>query len=673
MKSISEKIRRSYTPIYRIYVKTVLPALLYCLVTMSGTPAHAWQYSGGDTAGTRYSPLEQINRDNVDKLALAWSARSGEHKALPAEHYRRSAMQSTPILLPRAAGEHLLVCSGNNYLLALDPETGKERWRYDPEVPLEKRVLSYKCRGNAFYWEDRTTAPGETCRHRLFLGALDRRLIALDARTGKPCSDFADGGILDLDHPQEEGFDKPMVFTTSQPVVVDGKVIVGSSILDLAYRHTPVGTINAYDARSGVERWRFNIVPIDPTDPATATWPEQPDKQSGAANAWAPLSVDEANKLVFIPTSSPSPDFYGGYRHGDNLYSDSLVALDAQSGEVVWHYQFVHHDLWDYDAPAQPILFDYQRGTERIPAVLQLTKQGMLFVFNRLTGEPLIPIEERPVPATEVPGEKVSATQPFSQLPPLVRHTVTENDIWGLTPIDRWFCEQSFKEIRNEGIFTPPGFGRPSMHMPSDAGGSNWGGAGLTPDNLLLANVMDVAQTLQLIPIAELGNEVKEKKDAHDYMKMGHVKIRDTDYAFVKKPWVSPLGIPCVAPPWNKLVAIDLNTGATQWQVPLGSLHDSGPFTLPFDINGFGVPGIGSGVATAGGLFVIAGTSDNTIRAFDTSNGEMLWSYRMPVDGHSGVSTYEFKGRQYFVTTAGGHEHLGRETGDYILAFTLRQ
>jgi quinoprotein glucose dehydrogenase len=582
-------------------------------------------------------------------------------------------MQSTPILLPKEAGEHLLVCSGNNYLLALDPKTGEQRWRYDPQVPLDKRGLDYKCRGNAFYWEDISTGPEQACRHRLFMGTLDRRLIALNARNGEPCSDFANNGILDLANPEEQRFNKPMVFSTSQPVVVDGKVIIGSSILDLAYRHTPVGTINAYDAHSGVEQWHFNIVPTNPNDPAAATWPNHPEEESGAANAWAPLTADEENKLVFVPTSSPSPDFYGGYRHGDNLYSDSLVALDAQSGEIVWHYQFVHHDLWDYDTPAQPILFDYHRDSESIPAVLQLTKQGMLFIFNRLTGEPLIPIEERPVPATEVPGEKVSPTQPFSELPPLVRHKVTEDDIWGLTPIDRWLCKRSYQDIRNEGIFTPPGFGRPSIHMPSDAGGSNWGGAGLTPDNLLVANVMDVAQTLQLVPIADLDADNAEKKDAHSYLNMGHVKIRDTNFAFIKKPWLSPLGVPCVAPPWNKIVALNLNTGVVQWEVPLGSLHDQGPFPLPFDINGFGIPGIGSGVVTAGGLFVIAGTADRTIRAFDTTNGKMLWSYRMPVDGQSGVSTYEIDSRQYFVTTAGGHHHQGRESGDYILAFTLGQ
>ena len=652
---------------------TFLPALLCGLALVTAAPSHGWLYSGGDAGGKRYSALSQINTGNVDELTLAWTARSGEHQALPPEHYRRSSMQSTPILLPEAAGQHLLVCSGNNYLLALDPRSGQQRWRYDPQVSLEDRGLSYKCRGNAFYWEDPATGPQQACRHRLFMGTLDRRLVALDARTGEPCDGFADQGVLDLTQPDEQGFDKPMVFSTSQPVVVNGTVMIGSSILDLAYRHTPVGTIEAFDAHSGAEQWHFNIVPTDPNDPATGSWPEHPEQDSGAANAWAPLTADEDNGLVFIPTSSPSPDFYGGHRHGDNLYSDSLVALDAKSGERVWHYQFVHHDLWDYDVPAQPILFDYWQGNERIPAVLQLTKQGMLFVFNRLTGEPLIPIEERPVPNTEVPGEQVSSTQPFSTLPPLVRHRVTEDDIWGLTPIDRWFCQRSFREIRNEGIYTPPGFGRPSMHMPSDAGGSNWGGAGLTPDNLLLANVIDVAQTLELLPIANLASDDTAKKNAHDYLQMGHVKIRDTDFAFVKKPWLSPLGIPCVAPPWNKVVAMDLNSGAVLWQAPLGSLHEQGPFPLPFDINGFGAPGLGSGVVTAGGLFVIAATSDRTIRAFDISNGEVLWSYRMPLDAHSGVSTYEINGRQYFVTTAGGHKHLGRESGDYILAFTLEK
>ena len=639
---------------------------------MLSANAHGWVYSGGDAGGTRYSPLAQINRDNVANMEMAWTARSGEHRLLPPEVFADSNMQSTPILLPKAAGQHLVVCSANNYLLALDPQTGAERWRYDPKVPLVKRGITYKCRGNAAYWEDPAAAASAACKHRLFMGTLDRRLIAVDARTGAPCADFGDNGELALLREDETGYPEPMVFSTSQPVVIDGRVVIGSSVRDLVYQRAPAGTINAYDARSGDSAWTFDIVPRDASDPAATSWPANATEHSGAANAWAPLSVDVTNGLVFVPTSSPSPDFYGGHRRGDNRYANSLVALNAATGTPAWHYQFVHHDLWDYDTPAQPIVIDLTLNNQPIPAVVQVTKQGMVFAFNRLTGEPIIPIEERPVPASTVPGEASAPTQPFSTLPPLVRHRVTEDDVWGFTPIDRWLCQQRFAEIANDGIYTPPAPDRATMHFPSEAGGANWGGGAISPDGLLLVNMMDVAQTLQVTPIANLSQDDMHGVTVEQaYGAGGFTRIRGSEFAFEKRAWMSPLGVPCVAPPWNKVIALDLISGKVRWEAPLGSIHDLAPFPVPFKINGFGAPGLGSGVLTAGDIFVIGATSDNTLRAFDTKTGEVLWDHDLPVDAMSGVSTYEINGRQYFVTTAGGHSQLARKSGDYIIAFRL--
>ncbi len=640
--------------------------------------AATWAYSGGNKEGTRYSSLAEINVGNVNKMQLAWTVRSGENTLLPLEHYRRANMQSTPILLPESAGGHLVICSSHNYMLALDPVTAEERWRFDPKVPLVKRTIGYKCRGNAFYWQNIRAAEDAPCRHRLYLGTLDRRIFSLDARTGQRCENFANAGELDIQAADDwtaadkQGQTFSQVFNTSQPVVAGDSLIIGSSIADLAYKNPPLGTINAYDARTGQAKWVFPIVPTAYASPASNTWSLDPTTHSGAANAWAPLSVDEPNNLVFVPTSSPSPDFYGGDRLGDNLYGNSLLALDTNTGELVWHFQFVHHDLWDYDTPAQPILFEWRNGATTVPAVLQVTKQGMVFAFNRLTGEPLIPIEERRVPErSDMPGEQVSPTQPFSTMPPLIRHRVTADDVWGLTPIDKWSCSKKLKEIDNRGIYTPPGYNRPSMHFPSEAGGANWGGATLTPDNLLVVNMMDLAQTLQLRKTAELENGPSDKNSPEDYAGGGYVPIRGSEFAFEKRPWFSMLGLPCVSPPWNKVVAVNLTTGEKRWEVPLGSIHDLAPLPIPFAINGFGAPGIGSGVVTAGNLFVIGATSDRMLRAFSTIDGTELWSHRLPADAMSGVATYRANGKQFFVTTAGGHEFLGRESGDYIIAFAL--
>lgn len=647
-------------------LSALLLAFLYCM------PTAAWQYSGGDAGGNKYSELSQINTTNVAELKQVWIARSGEHQLLPEAHYKRSGMQSTPILLPEAAGAHLIVCSAANYVIALDPTSGEERWRFDPKVPLVDRPIGYKCRGNVAYWEDEGAEANEACKHRLLAATIDRRLIALDAKNGEPCKSFAEQGELSMRRADDQQrFGQAMSFNSSQPVVLNDTVVIGSSIADLVYKNTPLGTVNAFDVRTGDARWVFNLVPDSSAHPESSTWSHSPRQHSGAVNVWAALSVDEENGLVFVPSSSPSPDFYGAYRRGDNRYGNSLLALRVSDGSLAWHYQFVHHDLWDYDLPAQAILTDYLVDGRKVPAVIQLTKQGMVFIFNRLTGEPLVPIEERPVPAdSNVPGEQPSKTQPFSSFPTLVRHSVEPEDIWGLTPIDRWFCKRSYEEIDDQGIYTPPALGKQSMHFPSEGGGSNWGGAALTPQGLMLVNVLDVAQTLELTEQDSL-SAANSEMSSKDYMSGQFWPIYGTDYAFRKRPWFSPLGLPCISPPWNKLVAVDVQRQKIVWEVPLGSVHDMLPVPLPFDINGFGVPGIGAGVATAGGLFFMAGTSDRTIRAFDLATGEVLWSMRLPVDAMSGISSIEVDGRQYIVTTAGGHQQLGRETGDYIIAFAL--
>ncbi|MEZ5501468.1 MAG: pyrroloquinoline quinone-dependent dehydrogenase [Halioglobus sp.] len=628
----------------------LVPLALWASLAMAGSGT--WQYYGGDPGGRHYSSAAQITAANVADLEPAWIFRSGD-MAHYGDAMAQTSAESTPVLLPPAAGESLVYCTPFNRVIALDPASGNQRWEFDPHID-HRGDRPFRCRGVSYAEEPRARA-GSGCRHRLYLATHDRKLWALDALTGEPCHGFGDNGRVALYG--AEGFIPGEVSNSSAPVVAGGVVVVGSAVVDFVRSSTPRGTVQAFDSFTGAPRWRF--------DPLLG----HPD--SGSANVWAPMSVDASHGLLYLPTSAPSPDYYGVQRPGDDLYANSIVAVDLQDGKVRWHFQHVRHDLWDYDTPAQPILFQWRRDGADLPALAQLTKQGFVFVFNRLTGEPLWEITEQPVPPSQVHGETSAATQPKPIAPPpLLDPFLMPRDAWGLTPLDRRDCRRQLAALSNLGLFTPPGEQLTLMY-PGSLGGPNWGGGALLGDSgVLLTNVNAVPFTGRLIPRSGATGTVPGRRDHPTAGERMQVTMEGTPYTVDIGSLVSFLGIPCSRPPWGKLVAVDLYRGTIAWEVALGSVHEMGPVALPFHID-WGTPNLGGGIATAGGLFFIGATMDRQFRAFDTGTGRTLWQFTLPVDATATPMTYEYRGRQYVVVNAGGHVMFQRGFGDYLYAFAL--
>lgn len=623
-----------------------------------------WTHFGGSQHGEQFSSLDIIDRNNVDKLEQAWVYRTGETGEGAGGPY---AFQANPILVQGS----LYVSTGTGIVIALDPETGEEKWRHDPKLDRSRRSAEVANRGVSS-WIDPARTEEDECGHRIFVGLLDSRLIALDGKTGQPCSDFGQAGTIHLNKGVRLADDNEDVFEyslTSPPVVVRGLVISGSAIGDNRAVELELGIVRGFDARTGEPRWSWDPIPRNPDDPMHHTWKPDEVARTGAANAWAPLAADVERGLVFVPTGSPSPDFYGGEREGDNRYADSVVALDAGTGEVVWHQQLIHHNVWDYDVPAQPTLVDLEHEGERIPAVMQGTKTGMIFTFHRETGEPIFEVEERPVPQGGVEGEHLSPTQPFPvKPPPLVRTgKITGDDAWGMLLFDKWACANEFEKYRSDGIFTPPSL-EGTLQMPSYAGGINWGGVAFDPESqIAVANTNDAAFVVQLIPRDELMPMYESGK----FPDSEFARQTGTPYGMRRQPVFSPLGAPCSEPPWGNLAAVDMRKGEIIWQRPLGTIEDLVPGGLisweP------GVPGMGGPIVTAGGLIFIGAAMDNYIRAFDLTSGEERWKARLPAGGQATPMTYYLPstGKQYVVIAAGGHPRMGTKSGDYVVAFRL--
>lgn len=618
-----------------------------------------WSFYGGDPGGSRFSSLAQITRENVAKLERVWTYRTGEMgQGLASAH--KLAFEATPIYVR----DTLYLSTPTNIVIALDPTTGRERWRFDPRISRSVHYSETTSRGVSS-WIDTNASPTQPCAHRIFIGTLDARLIALDGRTGRPCTEFGGSGAIDLTagvRLRERG----EYLVTSPPAIYRDLVIVGSAIGDNAAVELPRGVVRAFDARTGALHWSWDPLPTSEEEARARDWDPVAARRAGAANAWSVFSVDTARGLVFVPTGSPSPDHYGGERLGDNAYANSLVALRADTGRVVWHRQLVHHDVWDYDLAAQPLLIDIEREGKSIAAVVQATKTGLLFVFDRETGEPVFEIVERPVPQSDVPGERTSATQPFPTTPPLLSHAaITPEDAWGLTFYDRAKCRALIERYRSEGIFTPPSL-RGSIVTPSFAGGVNWGSLAFDSERqLVVAAVNHVAAVITLIPRNEFDAAARSGK----WPDSEFARQDGTAYGMRREILLSPWGLPCTPPPWGTLAAVDLRRNAIRWQVMLGSTAGKTPRFLPAPT--VGMPNMGGPIVTAGGLVFIGAATDDYLRAFDVETGRELWKAKLPAGGQATPMTYESGGRQFVVIAAGGHGALGTTRGDYVVAFAL--
>lgn len=646
-----------------VYAATLVAPLLLGPAAQAASPGRDWPVHSADAAGTRFSPLAQITPANVGQLEVAWTYRSGE-MTRRAARFAISKDQDTPITV---AG-NLIVCTPFNRVVALNPSTGRQRWVYDPQTDMGLQApATYACRGVAA-WHDPEAPPGTQCQDRLLMNTNDLRLIAIDARTGVPCASFGTNGIVQAPASRQQAFPGEIRYI-SAPTVINGVVVIGSAIFDNHRVETPSGKIQAFDVRDGRRLWEFDPVPRTAAEAARRGWEPHSAEITGSANVWGHMAADEARDLLFVPTSSASPDYYGGTRPGNNDYANSLVALRGRTGEIVWHYQLVHHDLWNYDLSAQPLLTDLTVNGRTVAAVVQNTKQGLVFVFDRETGVPLFPIEERPVPAGDVPGEWYSPTQPYpSTFPPLVPQRFSSAESWGFTFWDRNRCRELTENFITGAIYTPPSL-KGTVTVPWSGGGANWGGAALEPKRrVMVINTSRIAEVVKIVPIAEVEKPRTGAGQANVLDLMKPTRIEGTPYAIRKSFLLSPWGAPCTPPPWGGLTAVDLERARILWEVPLGSIEDQLPVPLPIHL---GTPNIGGPIVTGGGLVFIAAAMDRRLRAFDLTSGEEVWSDKLPADAQATPLTYEADGRQYVVIVAGGHAQLHNHRGDYIVAYAL--
>jgi quinoprotein glucose dehydrogenase len=629
----------------------------------AGATKNDWAYYGHDAGGTRYSPLTQINRENVKNLKVAWTFHSGDISD-GSGRPKRSGLETTPILVDGI----LYLTSPFNRVFALNPETGKQLWVYDPMIDVAESYGDGLINRGVATWLDPTRAKGKRCRRRIFEATLDARLIELDAATGDPCMDFGNRGQISLRDVAR--YIPGEYHMTSPPAVIDDLVVVGSAIDDNARVDMPSGVVRAFDARTGALRWKWEPLPPNDADSAkpSATANTNATKvwRTGAGNAWSVMVVDPERDLIFVPTGSASPDYYGGMRVGDDKWANSIVALHAKSGELAWGFQLVHHDLWDYDTAAPPLLAMLQHDGKSVPVVIQGNKTGFLYVLNRDTGVPVFPVEERPVPQSDVPGEVTSPTQPFPLAPPaLVPQKLSADDAWGITVEDRTYCRDRMKNLRNDGLFTPPSL-QGSLSVPGNVGGMNWSGYAFDPQNsLLLVNTNNVPSQMGVIAADKYWDAADNNKGDLEYTQQyGAPYGMFRTFLFAKAHH-----LPCSLPPWGTLTAVDMAKGTIRWQVPLGSIAPKEAMVPA------GAPSLGGPIVTAGGLVFIAGTViDPAIRAFDVETGKEIWKFDLPTSGAATPMTYQLRpgGKQFIVVAAGGHSKVAEEKqSDEIVAFTL--
>lgn len=614
-------------------------------------PPEDWLYYGRTPMGQRYSPLDRIDTRNVGRLQVAWTYRTGDIRG-PGD-----VPETTYQVTPLKAGDLLYLCTPHDMAIALDATTGQERWRFDPKVKPDENRQHQTCRGVS-YVADAARA-GEPCAARVYLPTSDARLIALDALTGQVCTGFGQNGTVDLwtNMPnRQSGF----YYSTSPPVIARGLIVVGGSVNDNYAVESPSGVIRAYDVRTGALVWNWDsgnpdrTTPLGPGETYTANSP----------NSWSVSSADEALGLLYVPLGNRTPDQLGmGRSPAVERFSSSIVALDLTSGQVRWVRQTVHHDLWDMDVPAQPVLVDLTLPSGPVPALVGPTKQGDIYVLDRRTGEPLIPVHEVPAPGGTIPEDHAAPTQPVSGLT-FMPEPLREADMWGATLFDQLACRIRFRQLRYEGRYTPPSL-QGTLVYPGNFGVFNWGSVAVDPVRQVMFGMPTyLAFTSQLIPSSEVGPGQKVNTgEAGLNMNVGG------PYAVLMTAFRSPVGLPCQAPPWGYVAGVDLRSGKIVYKHKNGTVQDAAAVPLP-PIR-LGVPGIGGPMITGGGVAFLAAAIDNYLRAYDLSTGAVLWEQRLPAGGQATPMTYVAGGRQYVVQVAGGHGSIGTKAGDYVIAYAL--
>lgn len=627
-----------------------------------------WPAYGGTYAAQRYSPLSQITPANVGDLELAWEYRTGDMPSEAAEG--RYSPENTPLKV----GDQLFVCSAKSIAIGLDAATGRERWRHDPGVSDDAIPYGATCRGVAYY-QVPGAAPDAPCAARIIWGTLDARLVAVDAQTGAACPDFGTNGEVNLN----DGIGETVpgwYAVTAPPTIVRGIVVMGAQVKDGQAEDAPSGVIRGYNAVTGTLAWAWDLG--DPT--LTGAPPEGEVYTRGTPNMWTAATGDEALGLVYLPLGNSSVDYYGSNRSAaENDFATSLVALDVATGRPVWHFQTVYHDVWDYDLGSQATLIDYPADGSTVPALILPSKQGDLYILDRRTGEPLVPFEERDVPQGGVEPDFLSPLQPFSQFHTLARRVLTEKDMWGFTPLDQLWCRIGFRQANYEGIYTPPTTDGYWIQYPGYNGGSDWGGIAVDPERgIVVANYNDMPNHNRLIPRAEAdaaGLKPIYEAGSGEETPLGEAGPQTgAPYAIkVNAGWRVPFtGLLCKEPPYGGIRAIDIATGNTLWDRPLGTARKNGPFGipsfLPFDI---GTPNNGGSVITSSGLIFIAAATDDLFRAIDITTGETLWETALPAGGQANPFTFEANGRQFVGIAPGGHHFMETPIGDYVQVWAL--